>query len=56
MYKYFKDASPEYFDVDLCKLSEKKSENEDVKDFFIPTEKYKKSNMKVTIIEYEIKD
>ncbi|MEA3293396.1 MAG: hypothetical protein U9P81_00240 [Euryarchaeota archaeon] len=56
MNNYFKDASPEYFDVDFCKLSKRKSEKEDVKDFFIPTEKYKKSNMKVTIIEYEIKD
>ncbi len=53
--KYFKEASPEYFDVE-SEISKKKPIKEDVKDFVISTDKYNKSNMKVTIIEYEIKD
>lgn len=53
--KYFKDASPEYFDVESEK-SMKKPIKEDVKDFVISTDKYNKSNMRVTIVEYEIKD
>lgn len=52
---YFMDASPEYFDVE-SKKSMKKPLKEDVKDFIISTDKYNKSNMRITIIEYEIKD
>ncbi|MBU4374294.1 MAG: hypothetical protein KJ714_07650 [Euryarchaeota archaeon] len=53
--KYFMGASPEYFDVE-SEISKKKHIEEDVKDFVISTEKYNKSNMKVKIVEYEIKD
>lgn len=53
--KYFIGASPAYFNVE-SEISNKKPIEEDVKDFVISTEKYNKSNIRVTIIEYEIKD
>ena len=47
------EASPEYFYTESA-IPEKK--HIEVKDFVISTEKYNKSNMRETIIEYEIKD
>ena len=51
--KYFKDATTKYFGDEPLKES---SKQEDVKKFDISTDKYKKTKMKVEIVEYEIKD
>lgn len=51
--RYFKDATTKYFDDKSTKESYRR---EDVKRFDISTDKYKKTKMKVEIVEYEIKD
>lgn len=51
--EYFKDATTKYFGDKPLKES---NEQEDVKNFEILTDKYKKTKMKVEIVEYEIKD
>ena len=51
--EYFKDATSKYFDSKSHKDGDKQ---EDVKMFGISTDKYKKTKMKVEIVEYEIKD
>ena len=49
--------SSDYFDEEDYFKKEKEENNKDeVEDFSISTEHYEKSNMRIEIVEYEIKD
>jgi len=54
MSDYFDGASSEYFEKEKVKTLKQDSKENHIKDFKIPTDKYKKTKMKIEIVEYEI--
>lgn len=50
---YFKEGSKEYFEE---RKESKKDEKKSIADFKISTKKYNQRDMKIEIVEYEIKD